>query len=296
MPELLEDTQALESTTVGIFRTATVVKGGRRFSFAALVVVGDRRGSVGIGYGKGTGVPSAIEKAQKNARKQLVKIEMKDGTLPHPIEGKFGASKIRILPAAPGTGVIAGGTARAVLEMAGVQDCLTKAYGSTNKKNLCKAVLDGLTRMRTKEQVASHRGVEIETTAVEEKIAIGQRYTTSSAAPAQVESPKVEEEQGDKKGGRGGKRGGRQRESVPGGKGVKATVTTSHAPKPKEEKPAEEAAPEAPETAEAPAEAPAEEQPNVEAAAPEQATEAPATEQAPETPAADDNQEAEKKD
>ncbi len=239
MPELLEDSQALESTTVGIFRTATVVKGGRRFSFAALVVVGDRRGSVGIGYGKGRGVPVAIEKAQKAARKQLVRIEMKDSTLPHPIEGKFGASKIRILPAAPGTGVIAGGTARAVLEMAGVQDCLTKAYGSTNKKNLCKAVLDGLTRLRTKEQVASYRGVEIESTAVDEKIALGKRYTgtVTAKAPRKAEALAQSSEDGEsgKKGGRGGKRGGggRRTESVPGGRGVTATVTQSSKPKPK---------------------------------------------------------------
>lgn len=274
MPELLEDSQALESTTVGIFRTATVVKGGRRFSFAALVVVGDRRGSVGIGYGKGRGVPVAIEKAQKAARKQLVKIEMKDSTLPHPIEGKFGASKIRILPAAPGTGVIAGGTARAVLEMAGVQDCLTKAYGSTNKKNLCKAVLDGLTRLRTKEQVASYRGVEIESTAVDEKIALGQRYTTTAIAkaPKKAEAPSQSED-GDsgKKGGRGGKRGGggRRTESVPGGRGVTATVTQSSKPKPKA-KPVEE--PKAEENTE-PQDAPATE----------------ATTETPATPEADQN-------
>lgn len=280
MPELLDDTQALESTTVGIFRTATVVKGGRRFSFAALVVVGDRRGSVGIGYGKGRGVPVAIEKAQKAARKELVRIEMKDSTLPHPVEGKFGASKIRILPAAPGTGVIAGGTARAVLEMAGVQDCLTKAYGSTNKKNLCKAVLDGLTRLRTKEQVASHRGVEIESTAVDEKIALGLRYTTTvGKAPKKAEAPaQNEESDSGKKGGRGGKRGGggRRTESVPGGRGVTATVTQSSKPKPKA-KPVEE-------------EAKAEE--NVEAQAAEQPQDAPVTEattETPETPEADKN-------
>jgi len=265
MPELLEDTQALESTTVGIFRTATVVKGGRRFSFAALVVVGDRRGSVGIGYGKGRGVPVAIEKAQKAARKNLVRIQMKDGTLPHPIEGRFGASMIRLLPAAPGTGVIAGGTARAVLEMAGVQDCLTKAYGSTNKKNLCKAVLDGLTRLRTKEQVASHRGVTIDSTAVDELIALGARYTTpTSSAPKQKEQPAAEEQQ---RGGRGkgGKRGGgRRSESTPGGKGVTATVTQikPKKPKPAEEAPVEEATDAGPK---------AEEQPVVEAPAVQEA-------------------------
>ena len=236
MPELLEDsTQALESTTVGIFRTATVVKGGRRFSFAALVVVGDRRGSVGIGYGKGRGVPVAIEKAQKAARKNLVRIELKGGTLPHQIEGRFGASMIRLIPAAPGTGVIAGGTARAVLEMVGVQDCLTKAYGSTNKKNLSKAVLDGLTRLRTKEQVARHRGVQIETTAVDEMIAMGKQFTTeTSTAPKQAAAPAAKE--GGKGGKRGGK-GGRRSESTPGGRGVTATVTQVK-PKPKA-KPAE---------------------------------------------------------
>jgi small subunit ribosomal protein S5 len=235
MPELLEDsTQALESTTVGIFRTATVVKGGRRFSFAALVVVGDRRGSVGIGYGKGRGVPVAIEKAQKAARKNLVKIELKDGTLPHQIEGRFGASMIRLIPASPGTGVIAGGTARAVLEMVGVQDCLTKAYGSTNKKNLSKAVLDGLTRLRTKEQVASYRGVEIESTAVDEMIAMGKRYTTqSSGAPKHAVQPEAKKEnEGGRGGKRGGRKGGRRSESTPGGKGVTATVTQVK-PKPK---------------------------------------------------------------
>ncbi len=246
MPELLEDsTQALESTTVGIFRTATVVKGGRRFSFAALVVVGDRRGSVGIGYGKGRGVPVAIEKAQKAARKNLVRIELKDGTLPHQIEGRFGASMIRLIPAAPGTGVIAGGTARAVLEMVGVQDCLTKAYGSTNKKNLSKAVLDGLTRLRTKEQVASYRGVEIESTAVDEMIALGKRYTTeTSTAPKQFAKPAKEENEGGKRGGkRGGGKGGRRSESTPGGKGVTATVTQSNKPKPKPKVEETEAAP-----------------------------------------------------
>ncbi len=233
MPELLDETQALESTTVGIFRTATVVKGGRRFSFAALVVVGDRRGSVGIGYGKGRGVPVAIEKAQKAARKNVVKINLKDGTLPHQIEGRFGASMIRLIPASPGTGVIAGGTARAVLEMVGVQDCLTKAYGSTNKKNLSKAVLAGLTGLRTKEQVASYRGVEIDSTVVEEMIAMGQRYTTTkSAAPKQAAAPAKNENEGGRKGGKGGRKGGRRSESTPGGKGVTATVTQIK-PKPK---------------------------------------------------------------
>src|SRR5690606_19243445 len=141
--------------------TATVVKGGRRFSFAALVVVGDRRGNIGLGYGKAPGVPNAIEKAQKEARKNMVHIELKDSTIPHPVTGRYCSSIVRLVPAAPGTGVIAGGTVRAVLEMAGMQDCLTKAYGSTNQKNLCKAVVEGLLRLRRRRDIARLRGVEI---------------------------------------------------------------------------------------------------------------------------------------
>ena len=188
MAELLQDSQSLESTTVGIYRTATVVKGGRRFSFAALVVVGDRQGSVGIGYGKAPGVPAAIEKAQKDARKNLFKIALKGGTLPHPIRGKFSASSVLLMPAAPGTGVIAGGTARAVLEMAGVQDCLSKAHGSTNKKNLCKAVIEGLKQLRLRDQVATLRGVELEKTEVDLKIDAGQKFMQEAKAEGDKEA------------------------------------------------------------------------------------------------------------
>ena len=163
-----ESAGTLESTTVGIFRTATVVKGGRRFSFASLVVVGDRNGHVGIGYGKGRGVPAAIEKAQKDAKKQLFKVNLRSGTIPHQVTGSFCSSKVRLIPAAPGTGVIAGGTVRAVLEMAGVHDCLTKAYGSTNKKNLVKATVEGLRALRTRESIADLRGVQIESSTVDE--------------------------------------------------------------------------------------------------------------------------------
>jgi len=174
--EMLDGAGDLESTTVGIYRTAAVVKGGRRFSFSALVVVGDRRGKVGVGYGKAPGVPAAIEKAQKDARKALFRVVLKDGTLPHPVLAKFGASKVQLVPAAPGTGVVAGGTVRAVLEMAGVRDALTKAYGSTNQKNLVKATLEGLKSLTTKERVAELRGVEIKSTEVEEKLEYGARF------------------------------------------------------------------------------------------------------------------------
>ena len=182
MAEFLKDTdaQTLESTTVSINRTAKTVKGGRNMSFSALVVVGDRKGSVGVGYGKGRGVPVAIEKAQKDARKNLVRIDLKEGTLPHPVTGRFCASKVRLLPASPGTGVIAGGTVRAVLEMAGVHDCLTKSFGSTNKINLCRAVFTGLTSLQPKEKFAELRGVEIEKTHVEEILEFGSKFVTTT--------------------------------------------------------------------------------------------------------------------
>ena len=227
MAEMIEESQGLESTTVGIYRTATVVKGGRRFSFAAMVVVGDRRGSVGIGYAKSNGVPTAIEKAQKDAKKNLTKITLKGGTIPHIVTGKFGASLVRLIPAAPGSGVKAGGTVRAVLEMAGIHDCLSKAYGSTNQKNLCKATIEGLNRLRSREAIVGVRGVEIESTLVDEILAAGQRYAPQkAAAAAKTKGPvnTVGQKTGGK-GGRGGPRGGRggRREDEAGGAAATST-------------------------------------------------------------------------
>ena len=170
MAERLEESSGLEATTVNINRTSTTVKGGRRLSFSALVVVGDRNGNVGLGYGKGRGVPAAIEKAQKDAKKELTPILRTGGTLPHPVTGKYLASKVRLIPAAPGTGVIAGGTVRAVLEAAGVRDCLTKAYGSTNKINLAKAAIVALKQLRTRESIAELRGIELKSSAVDEML------------------------------------------------------------------------------------------------------------------------------
>ena len=156
--------QPLENTVVKIFRCAKVVKGGRRFSFGALVVVGDHNGTVGVGYGKADEVPLAVEKAVKEAKKNLHKIVLSKRTLPHKITGRHESTKIALVPARPGTGVIAGSSARAVLEYAGVQDVLTKVYGSTAAKNVVKATLDGLLRLRNKEQVEALRGVKIELT------------------------------------------------------------------------------------------------------------------------------------
>jgi small subunit ribosomal protein S5 len=163
-PEKFADQEKgpLEETTVKVYRCAKVVKGGRRFSFAALVVVGDRAGTVGIGYGKANEVPMAVEKAGKDARKNLTKINMVGRTIPYEVDGKYRATKITLAPASPGTGVIAGSSARAVLEYAGVQDVLTKVYGSTSAKNVVKATLAGLSRIRSKETIESLRGVSVE--------------------------------------------------------------------------------------------------------------------------------------
>ncbi|UCD00327.1 MAG: 30S ribosomal protein S5 [Phycisphaerales bacterium] len=156
-----QEEKPLEDTVVKVYRCSKVVKGGRRFSFAALVVVGDRAGTVGVGYGKAKEVPRAVEKGVKDAKKALHKLALDGRTIPHQVNGKYRATKIALVPASPGTGVIAGSSARAVLEYAGVQDVLTKVYGSTSAKNVVKATLDGLLKLRDKETVESLRGVAI---------------------------------------------------------------------------------------------------------------------------------------
>ena len=157
-----QDSSIIEDTVVKVFRCAKVVKGGRRFSFSAMVAVGDRKGTVGIGYGKAREVPKAVEKAVKDAKKQLKMVSLYGQTIPHQITGKFGATKIRMLPASPGTGVIAGKSARAVLELAGVHDILTKVYGSATTKNVVKATMDGLLKLRDPQAISELRGVAVE--------------------------------------------------------------------------------------------------------------------------------------
>lgn len=159
---ITQEEKPFEDTVVKIYRCAKVVKGGRRFSFAGLVVVGDRNGHVGIGYAKANEVPVAVEKAIKDAKKNVRTIPLNGRTVPHQITGKFRATKVIIVPASPGTGVIAGASARAVLEFAGVQDVLTKVVGSTSAKNVVKATLEGLLKLRSKETIESLRGVEVE--------------------------------------------------------------------------------------------------------------------------------------
>ena len=155
------DGLTLADKVVKINRCATVVKGGKRFSFSAMVVVGDGSGVVGHGFGKANEVPPAVEKAVKDAKKHLFRIPLRGQTLPHESRGRFGSSRVQILPAAPGTGVIAGDAVRAVMEAAGVKDVLTKVYGSTNPINVVKAALDALAQMRTISEVERLRGVKI---------------------------------------------------------------------------------------------------------------------------------------
>jgi len=148
-------------TVVQIRRCACVVKGGRRFSFAALVVTGDRNGRVGYGYGKAIEVPLAVEKATKAANRAQKKVPLVQRTIPHQVIGRFRASRLLLLPARPGTGVIACACVRAVLEAAGVTDILTKSFSSTNPLNLVKATFDALGQLRTKEEISRLRGVSL---------------------------------------------------------------------------------------------------------------------------------------
>ncbi len=158
----LEDNSIpMEEHVVKIFRCSKVVKGGRNFSFAALVVVGNRNGQVGFGYGKANEVPPSVEKAIKEAKKSMEAVNLRGSTIPHQISGRFGATRITLVPADPGTGVIAGGSARAVLELAGVHDVLTKIYGSTNPKNVVKATMNALLSLRSREEIEKLRGVTI---------------------------------------------------------------------------------------------------------------------------------------
>ncbi len=150
-----------EDEVVRIYRCTTVVKGGQRFSFAALVVVGDCRGQVGIGYGKANQVPSAVEKAIKAAHKNIITVKLEGRTLPHETVGRSGASRVVMVPASPGTGVIAGASVRAVLELAGVHDVLTKSYGSNSPKNVVRATFEALRSLINAGDITRLRGVTV---------------------------------------------------------------------------------------------------------------------------------------
>ena len=151
----------LKDKLVAVNRVAKVVKGGRRFSFNAIVAVGDGNGHIGIGLGKSNEVTDAVTKATEDAKRNVKSVPLRKGTIPHMVNGKFGAGKVMLKPASPGTGLIAGGGVRAVLELAGVQDILTKSKGSSNPHNLVKATMDALAQLGDAQSVAERRGISL---------------------------------------------------------------------------------------------------------------------------------------
>jgi small subunit ribosomal protein S5 len=176
------DEEKLKERVIHINRVAKVVKGGRRFSFSALVVVGDEAGHVGVGLGKANEVPEAIRKGNDQARKNLFRVPMIGSTVPHDITGHYGSGRVLLRPAAPGTGVIAGGAVRAVVESAGIHDVLSKCLGSSNKYNVVHATVDALMRLRAPEAVASSREKSVEEVASDYPVAAASAQANTAAS------------------------------------------------------------------------------------------------------------------
>ena len=162
MQRIDASTLDLKERVVSINRVSKVVKGGKNFRFSTVVVVGDENGHVGVGLGKAAEIPDAIRKGVESAKKQMIKVPIVNTTIPHDVIGKFGSGRVLMLPASEGTGVIAGGPARAVLELAGIRDILTKSIGSNNPINMVYAVIEGLSKLKTAEEVAKLRGKKVE--------------------------------------------------------------------------------------------------------------------------------------
>ncbi|MCS6998480.1 MAG: 30S ribosomal protein S5 [Aquificaceae bacterium] len=158
----LEDQLQIEERLIYAKRTTRVTKGGKRFSFSALVIVGDKRGFVGFGLGKAREVPIAIAKAIEDGKKHLIRVPIENGTVPHDVSGHYGPTMIKVIPARRGTGIVAGGAAKPIFELAGYTDVLTKLQGSTNPNNVVRAVFDALLKLRSLEEVARDRGLDVE--------------------------------------------------------------------------------------------------------------------------------------
>ncbi|RYD61514.1 MAG: 30S ribosomal protein S5 [Verrucomicrobiaceae bacterium] len=162
-----KDDSGISEKVVFINRCAKVVKGGRRFSFSALIVAGDKAGKVGCGFGKANEVAEAIRKASESARKSLIKVSVRENTIPHDVVGEFGGGRVLLRPASPGTGVIAGGGVRAVIEAAGIKDVLAKSLGSSNHANVVKATIEALRQLRLREEIFKARGITLHSKRVE---------------------------------------------------------------------------------------------------------------------------------